>query len=317
MKSVGFPISQKENEKRRCLLPSDIYLIKNKAQIFVERGYGEVLNLTDNDYINAGVNVVSTEEVLKKDIICDAKIGDAKYLNKLKNQTIFGWVHAIQNRSITDLILQGNLTAYAWEEMFCDGRHIFWRNNEIAGEAAVMHAYNLYGSFGYETKVAVLGRGNIARGAIKALTLIGADVSVYDRKTEKLFQKEIEKYDVIVNAILWDTTRKDHIVYRNDLKRMKKGSMIIDISCDRNGAIESSVPTKIDEPTYLEESILHYAVDHTPSIFYKSTSLSLSKEVCAVIDLLVEDTASETLDKSLIIRDGEVLDKRINEFQNR
>lgn len=317
MKSVGFPISQKENEKRRCLLPNDISSIKNKAQIFVERGYGKVLNLTDSDYLRAGVNVVSTEEVLKKDIICDAKIGDAKYLNKLKDQTIFGWVHAIQNRSITDLIIQGNLTAYAWEEMFCSGRHTFWRNNEIAGEAAIMHAYNLYGAFGYETKVAVLGRGNIARGAIKALTLIGADVSIYDRRSEKLLQKEIGQYDVIVNAILWDTSRKDHIIYRNDLKRMKKGSMIIDISCDRNGAIESCIPTKIDEPTYLEEGILHYAVDHTPSIFYKSTSLSLSQEVCAVIDFLIEDLPNETLIGSLIVRSGEIIDSRINLFQNR
>lgn len=317
MKTVGFPISQKDNENRRCLIPNDIYLIKNKQKVFVEKGYGNILNISDEDYVNAGVNIVSKDEVLTKDIICDAKIGDAKYLTELKNQTIFGWVHAIQNRDITDIIIKGGLTAYAWEDMFYEGRHTFWRNNEIAGESAIMHAYTLYGAFPYDTKVAVIGRGNIARGAMRVLTFMGADITVYDRKTEKLLQKEIEQYDVIVNAILWDTSRKDHIVYKKDLKRMKKGSMIIDISCDRGGAIESSVPTTVNEPIYHEEDVLHYVVDHTPSIFYKSTSVSLSKEVCSVLDFLIEGKFNSTIDDSLIIKEGKIIDNRINEYQDR
>lgn len=92
---------------------------------------------------------------------------------------------------------------------------------------------------------------------------MGADVTIYDRKTEKLFQKELSQYDVIVNGILWDTERKDHIIYKSDLKRMKKGAMIIDISCDRNGAVETSIPTSMDQPTYEVDAIVHYVVDHT------------------------------------------------------
>ncbi|MRB78888.1 N(5)-(carboxyethyl)ornithine synthase, partial [Bacillus thuringiensis] len=88
----------------------------------------------------------------------------------------------------------------AWEDMFESGRHVFWRNNEIAGEAAVLHAYNLYGKLPYETKVAILGRGNIGRGAYKTLVALGADVVMYDRRTEVLFQEELGKYDVLVNA---------------------------------------------------------------------------------------------------------------------
>ena len=114
--------------------------------------------------------------------------------------------------------------------MYHLNRHTFWRNNEIAGEAAVMHAYLLHGIFPYNTKVAVLGRGNSARGAVKTLNYMGADITVYDRRTEELFREELPKYDVVVNAILWDTSRKDHIIYKEDLKRMKRGAMIIDIS---------------------------------------------------------------------------------------
>lgn len=90
--------------------------------------------------------------------------------------------------------------------MFEKGRHVFWRNNELAGEAAVMHAFQCFGQMPYETKVAVIGRGNTARGAIKVLNIIGADVHQYDRHMEELLRIEIGQYDVIVNCILWDVT---------------------------------------------------------------------------------------------------------------
>ncbi len=317
MKTVGFPISKKENERRRALVPSDIIFIKNKSAIFIEKGYGDVLGFLDEDYEREGVNVVGREEVLSKDIICDPKIGDAEYLNDLHQQTIFGWVHAVQNRNITDMLLGNTLTAFAWEEMFENGRHVFWRNNEIAGEAAIMHAYTIHGVFPYNTKVAVLGNGNTARGALKILTMLGADIQVYNRKTEQLFKQELSLYDVVVNAILWDTSRRDHIIYVSDLSRMKKGALIIDISCDKNGGIESSVPTTIDNPVYSVNGISHYVVDHTPSLFYKTISESLSQIVVKYIDILLEEKQNLVLSDAMIVDNGIILDSRIKEFQQR
>jgi N5-(carboxyethyl)ornithine synthase len=318
MKTIGFPISTKENEKRRCLIPKHISSIKNKKSIYIETGYGNVLGFTDEDYNRAGVHIITREEVLKKNIISDPKIGDAEYLSQLKDQIVFGWVHAVQNKNNTDIMVKNKITAYAWEDMYDSGRHVFWRNNEIAGEAAIMHAYTLYGLFPYNTKVAILGRGNVARGALKILTLMGADVMVYTRKMEQLFRKEISKYDVIVNAILWDTSRKDHIIYKEDLKKMKKGALIIDISCDRNGGIETCIPTTIDNPTYVIDGITHYAVDHTPSLFYKTISESLSEIMIMYIDDLIEGNLNnDVLNNSLIIDHGKIIDQRIILFQNR
>ncbi len=319
MKTVGFPISHKENEKRRALIPSDIQYLKHPEYVFIEKGYGEVLGFSDEDYAVYGVRVESRESVLKKNIICDPKIGDAEYLEVLEGQTIFGWIHAVQNRDITDKIINHHLTAFAWEDMYEDGRHSFWRNNEIAGEAAVFHAYMCYGIFPYNTKAAVLGRGNIARGAIKTLNYMGADVVQYDRKQEALFRKELDRYDVVVNAILWDTTRHDHIIYKEDLKRMRRNALIIDVSCDRNGGIETSVPTTIENPIYVMDGITHYVVDHTPSLFWKTASKSISAEVAKYIDLLIEDKAesSTVLSNCKCIDQGIVLDNRIIEFQNR
>lgn len=317
MKTIGFPKSHKENERRIALLPEHIAIIENKSQVYVETGYGKDLGFTDEDYTRAGVHVADRSVVLQQDVICDPKIGDAEYLESLSDQTIFGWTHAVQNKDIADKIINGRLTSFAWEDMYENGRHSFWRNNEIAGEAAIMHAYMCYGKFPYNTKVAVIGRGNVARGAIKTLDYMGATVICYNRHTESLLRQEIGEFDVIVNAVLWDTKRTDHMIYREDLKRMKRNSMIIDISCDRHGGIETSEPTTIEKPTYITDGVIHYVVDHTPSIFYRSASESISEEVAKHIDALVLGKKDEVIDNAMNFRNGEIVDVRVKLFQNR
>ena len=320
MKSVGFLVSTKENEKRRALLPEHVSKLKNRQLLYFEKGYGEALGHTDEEYILAGANISTRAEVIKKDFICDPKIGDANYLLELKDgQGIFGWVHAVQNKSITDCIVDRKLTAIAWEDMYDRGRHVFWRNNELAGEAAVLHAFTLYGKVPYECNVALIGRGNIARGAYKTLSSLGANVTVYDKRTEGLLRAEIDKYDVIVNGILWDVYREDHIIYKKDLERMKKRSMIIDISCDRAGGIETSHPTTIEDPVYIVNNVLHYVVDHTPALISYSVTKSLGDEIIKYIDFIIEDNFqnNDVLNKALIIKNGEIIDRRIIDFQQR
>lgn len=318
VKTIGFPISHKENENRRAIIPEDIRNVVFPSSVFIEHGFGDVLGISDSEYAKAGAVICSHEETLQQDIICDPKIGDADYLHILRGgQTIFGWIHATQNRDITDKIVAKQLTAYAWEKMFEKGRHVFWFNNELAGEAAVIHAFQCYGMLPYGLKVAVIGNGNTARGAVRVLNMLGASVIQYNRKTEQLLRDEISAYDVIVNCVLWDVKRTDHIVYRNDLKRMKKGSMIIDVSCDSNGGIESSVPTTISEPTYMINGILHYVVDHTPSIFYKTFSYNNSKIIVPYVNQLMNGDTCEGLTNCLIIENGIIIDREIIEHQNR
>ena len=316
MKTIGFPISRKENENRRALLPLDAARVSYVCNLVFESGYGDVFDICDDEYRKIGAKIGSRADVLSCDVICDPKVGDADYLGDLRNQTIFGWIHAVLNRAITDKIINGQLTAYAWEEMYEGGRHVFWRNNEIAGEAAIAHAYMVHGVFPYSTKVAVLGRGNIARGAIRALYSMGADVRQYDRHSESLFQKELSEFDVVVNAILWDKLRKDHIIYKEDLKRMKRGAMIVDISCDRAGAIETSEPTTIASPTYMVDGVRHYVVDHTPALFYKSTSKAISAVLPPYLDSLVAGKWIGSKE-ALIVNDGQILDVNIKKFQKR
>ncbi len=299
-------------------MPYDLMKVKNTSSVYIEQGYGDVVGYTDDDYRKYGVNICSRDVALRQDVICDPKIGDAEYLELLtQGQTIFGWIHAVQNKDITDKIINAGLTAITWEDMYYKGRHVFWRNNEIAGEAAIMHAYSLHGIFPYDTKVAIIGNGNTARGAYRILASLGAEIVQYNRKTEYLLREEIGNYDVIVNAVLWDTKREDHIIYKEDLKRMKRNALIIDISCDRNGGIETSIPTTIENPVYEVDGIVHYVVDHTPSLFYRTISKSLSAICSGYIDMLVEDRFDDVLKRAVAIKSGSIVDERINLFQKR
>jgi len=318
MKTIGFPISQKKNEKRRALIPPDLKYIKNVKYLYFESGYGELLGYSDKDYLNTGANVVDREVVYQQDIICNHKapVPEERKFYK-ENQTLFGWIHAVQGRDITTFLVEKKMTAIAWEEMFENGRHVFWRNNELAGEAAIQHALLYFGRPAYECKVAVIGRGNCARGAIRVLEKLGAQVTVYDRKTIGYFRKELVQYDVIVNAVLWDVFRSDRLIYREDLIRMKRGAMIIDISCDEGLEIETSKPTTIDNPIYVIDNIIHYAADHTPTLFWKSASEAISKEVKKYIDDLVEEKFNPVLKAATIIDEGKILDDKIIRFQGR
>jgi N5-(carboxyethyl)ornithine synthase len=318
MKTIGFPISHKENENRRAIIPADLKKLTNPDYVWIESGFGSVLGMTNDDFASVGCQIKSHEDVLKADIICDPKIGDADYLEKLrKGQTIFGWVHATQNRDITDKIIASGLTAYAWEHMFEGGRHTFWFNNELAGEAAVLHAFQCYGRLPFGLKVAVIGNGNTARGAVRVLNMLGAHIMQYGRKTEQLLRKEINKYDVIVNCILWDVNRKDHVISKQDLTRMKSDSMIIDVSCDRHGGIETCIPTTIEKPTYEIEGVLHYAVDHTPSLYFKTFSFQNSEIIIPFIEELMSENVGKVLQESLIFEEGRIIDQEIIKYQNR
>ena len=91
MKTIGLIISHKENEKRRALVPGHARFLKHPECIFIEKGYGNVLGYSDEDYVTQGINVASREDILEKDIVCAPKIGDGEYLSELQEQIIIGW----------------------------------------------------------------------------------------------------------------------------------------------------------------------------------------------------------------------------------
>lgn len=312
MKTIGFLISDKENELRRAITLEDIKDIKNRKNIFLEKGYGNILGYSDDEFIAAGCNMLDKKDILLNcDILCDPKIGDAECLNFINEKTVFGWIHATQNRDILQKLINNKLTAIAWEKMYNNGIHVFHMNNQIAGKAGILHANIFYGEDIKNKNVAVLGRGNTAKGCIDILSRLGANIEIFARKDERKFIQNMSRFDLIVNCVMWDITRKDHIISKHDLEKLKRNCMIIDISCDKNGAIETSEPTTIESPVYTINGIQHYVVDHTPSILYREASREISKEVCKFIDLLITDTLDEVLKKAVIVDKGKIIDEEI------
>lgn len=315
--TIGFPISDKEKENRRALLPGDIADAAVAPCLFFESGYGKVLGIEDAEYLARGARVCGRAETLAKDVICDLKLDGADYLPSLKEQTLFGWPHAVQTRAVVDAAVAGGLTVYAWEDMFENGRHVFSRNNELAGEAAVLHALPYLGMAPEEARAAVLGNGNAGMGAIKILHRLGLTPDIYHPRNIERFSPRLSEYDLVVNAVLWRPGVGGHLIARKDLKRMKPGALIIDVSCDRGGAVETCEPRGVASPVYRVDGILHYAVDHTPSILYKTASASISRAVWPYIRELCLGAPSPALERAKCIERGTILDRRIIEFQGR
>ena len=318
MNTIGFVISGKENEWRRALLPKDLARVANPAALYFERGYASHLRISDIEYERFGCCVASRERVYDCDIICNPKTPeDCERPLYHDGQALFGWIHAVQGRSIVDFLLERRMTAIAWEDMFEKGRHCFWRNNEIAGEAAVLHALPYFGLAAQGCEAAVIGLGNCGRGALKILSQLGARVTCFDRKTVGQLRCDLPRFDIVVNAVFWDVFREDHLLYCEDLQRMRPGSMIIDISCDEYMGIESSRPTTIADPVFEVDGILHYAVDHTPALLHRSATDAISEVVAAYIDQLVSGRLSPCLAKATVVSGGVILDERVKRFQHR
>lgn len=321
MKTMGFVISHKNGEQRRAILPADAALLKYPAQLYFESGYGLSVGASDDDYIAAGCHIVSREEAMACDIIADVKLGDADYLDKIDgSKLLFGWAHTVQNIDFTGAMLNAGHTVVAWEEIFEDGRYIFYRNREVAGEAAVLHAFRYCGRMPYDSRVAILGNGQTAKGAMRILHGLGATVDVYGRRQEQLFRKKMFEYDVLVNCVMWDTSREDRIIYKEDLKKFKPGTLIIDVSCDPELEIETSRPTTIENPVYTVDGVIHYAVDNTPGMFPITVTKVLSQGLGRYIDILIEndfEAYPENLKKAVVIKDGSIRDERIRAFREK
>lgn len=315
-KTMGLLISHKNNEKRRAILPADVAKLKHPELLFFEKGYGSSVGVTDEEYVKAGARVVSREEAYKCDIITDVKLGDADYLDEIEDgKILFGWAHAAQGTAFTSKCLEKNFTVIAWEEIDEDGRYIFYRNREVAGEAAVLQAFCYYGSMPYDCKVAVIGNGKTAKGALRILHGLGADVDVFNRKLEPLFRKKLGDYDVIVNCVMWDIRRTDHLISREDLKRMKPHSMIIDVSCDPHLGIETCEPTTISDPVYYVDGVLHYTVDNTPAMFPYTITKVLSEGCASIFDKVMDWELDESLMTAMVIENGHIRSDSVREFR--
>ena len=178
---------------------------------------------------------------------------------------------------------------------------------------------------GVETPIiTMLGCGVVGTGAAELAAAFGNEVRILDvnmntmlaaKKTSPAnitymisnrsnLEKCLRESDVIINGILWAKDRKDHIVYREDLKLMKPGAMIVDVACDENGAIETCRDTTHDDPIYYVDGVMHYCVDNIPSAFSQTASVTLANATLPYLLQMADKGFKKAMEDNRLLRLG-------------
>lgn len=315
--------SKKPDERRVPIHPGHLSRIPEavRRQLIFENGYGDPFGIPDSDIESQIAGIASRHEILADSDIVIASKPVLADLEKLREGGIlWGYVHCAQQRAITQAAIDRKLTLIAFEDMFVwgprgqVGRHTFYKNNEMAGYCAVLHALQLKGidgHYGNQRKVIIFSFGAVSRGAIYALKAHGfRDITICIQRpdhevreevldchyvrirsgnagearmlivehdgTERPLSELISESDIIINGTYQDIDNPVDYVTREESSSLRPGCLIIDVSCDDGMGFYFATPTSFEKPMLKFGSVDYYAVDHTPSYLWESASRSLS-----------------------------------------
>jgi len=305
---IGVPTEIKSGEGRVALIPAQVRTLAGAGhELFVQAGAGRLSDIGDDAYRDAGAAVLESAVDVYSAASLIAKVKEflpAEYPLIRPDHILFTNLHTALNRELTDMLLERGATSFAAEETHQNGSP----NSALAGEVGAFEAVRLcfapHGGAGRHfiahygadpIDAVVIGLGNVGRGAVRTLLRLGCRVSGLDISPGARYRADIEfggtgfttgpledlegllpKADVILNCVLWDKQRKDHLICRTDLRRMRQTALIADISCDTAGAVETTRPTTWADPVYVEEGIRHFCVDNIPGAVAVTASAGYS-----------------------------------------
>lgn len=340
---IGVLKEIKPNEYRVAATPAAVVeIVARGHQVLVQKDAGKGSGFADEEYAAAGATILETaEEVFTKaDLFYKVKEmfpEEWKYMRK--DKIVFTYIHSNAHPEQTDAILNSKVTAIAYEDITDDngGFPLLKPMSILAGKggflAAAHHMQSVFGGSGtllanvcgVETPViTIIGAGNSGIGAAELAAGFGNTVRILDvnmaameaaraklpaNVTCMLSNREnlvkcLKDSDVIINCILWPKHRKDHLIFREDLKLMKQSAMIVDVACDDEGAVETCRSTTHDNPTYYEEGILHYCVDNIPSAFARTASIMLCNATLPLLLQIANKGAEQALRENPHLRKG-------------
>ena len=360
--------SKKKNEKRIPIHPDHFLRLPKhiKSQLVFEKGYGEPFNISDEEMREQISGVASRSELLSKmDAVIIAK-PVLEDLEELKQGGIlWGYHHCVQQTAFTQLAIERKQTLIAFEDMFIwgpngeIGRHSFYKNNEMAGYCAVLHALQLKGidgHYGNQRKVLIFSFGAVSRGAIYALKAHGfRDITICiqrpdhevreeildchyiriaksNKKNERMIAIEhdgserplldlISESDILINGVLQEPNDPINFIIEEEQSYLKKGCLIIDVSCDENMGFYFAKPTTFDDPIFKKGTVDYYGVDHTPSYLWESASRAISAALIVYLPTIIGGRKNwendETIRKAINIDSGVIQNPTILSFQNR
>lgn len=313
---IGIPKETYIEEKRVALAPAGVdLLVKSGHSVFIETGAGVGSHFTDEHYVKVGATIVYTpEEVFQRAelIVKIAPLSEVESEYLQDDQILFSFLHlAVSKKNIVQKLLEKKVTAVTYELIEKnDELPVLQSMSEIAGQLAVQMGERFLGSaseisrgilLGGITGVApaavvILGAGVVGLNAARAALGSGAHVIVLDndlkrlRRVENLLSKAVStvvanpytiargiKYaDLFVGAIQIRSGKSPHLVTEEMIKSMKSGAVVVDVSIDQGGCIETSRPTSISQPTFIEHNVIHFCVPNIPSLVPRTASYGLT-----------------------------------------
>jgi len=313
--TIGIPREEERNENRVALTPLTVELLVNNGhEVIVQSNAGKAANFLDNNFSESGAFIVDNkEEVFKSDILLkvapptDAEIGLLK-----RNQIVISSLNiATQNPEYFRKLLHKKLTCLAYEFLKdeYDCYPVVRSMSEIAGSTAVLaaaeHLSNVHGGKGEmlggitgvnPSEVVIIGAGTAGEFAARTAIGLGAIVKIFDTSAWKLkslqnnlgrhvytsvlhpivLANALKSADVVIGAVRLIEKGPRYYITEEMIKSMKKGSVVIDISIDQGGCIETSRLTTHNNPVFEKHGVVHYCVPNIPSRVARTASYALS-----------------------------------------
>ena len=322
----------KEGEFRVITTPNEVKTIVAAGHtVWAEHDCGKAAGFPDEKYIEAGAKIVATKEEIWAGCDMVAKVKEftpVEYPLMREGQIILGCIHPAGHPEEVDAILKSKCIAFTAE----DAHRFGSPNCEAAGKQGALFGLEsmltinggkgkYVGGFAGAPRmnVLILGAGVVGRGALEVLYALGANCTVMDINVgilrsllseykghintilcnKEAIAEVLPETDMVLNCVKWPKERKDFLIDKEMLKLMEPGSVLVDISNDDPGAIESSHETHHDNPRYVVNGVVHYCVSNIPGAVAHTTSLAYASEMLPMIMSILNDGV-----RTCCIKDG-------------
>jgi len=343
---IGVPCEIKPREGRVGLIPPACsQLVAAGHAVYIQSGAGVLSGYSDEAYRVAGVIVVDDAAELygSADLIVKVKEPvEGDLANLRREHLLFSYLHLAAAPQLTQSLCDIGLTGIAFETVqdASGALPLLAPMSDIAGRLAIQLGASLLhqpqGGKGLllggvpgtpRGRVTVIGAGTAGGNAARVAAALGAAVTVFDRKLDRLAQmrdlgdnvtalypypdsieQAVVESDLVVGAVLIPGARAPHVVSAAQVARMQAGSVIVDISVDQGGCIETTRPTNYESPTYVVDGVVHLAVTNMPGAVPRSASQALSAAIMPYVLALAAGQLDQNpqLQHGVNVRDGKV-----------
>ena len=312
---IGIPKEIKNNENRVGATPAGVKeLVKHGHTVYVQHTAGEGSGFADEEYVAAGASILPTIEDVYSIAEMIVKVKEPiepEYKLVRKGQVLFTYFHFASDLPLTEAMIKSGAICIAYETVTDrDGRlPLLIPMSEVAGRMSVQEGARflekpqggrgilLGGVPGVKpAKVLVLGGGVVGRNAAVMAAGLGADVTITDinlttlryladimpKNVKTLYssthniEQELPTTDLVIGSVLIPGAKAPHIVTRDMLKLMRPGTVMVDVAIDQGGSFETSHPTTHNEPTFVVDDVVHYAVANIPGAVPFTSTLALT-----------------------------------------